>query len=305
MISVIVPNYNHSSYLEERLNTVFNQTYQDFEVILLDDNSTDNSVVVLNKYKNHPKVSHISFNTKNSGSPFGMWQQGFDLANGDYIWIAESDDFSELNFLKTLIAKIDKENVVVAHCRSYNYKNHNKETKLNSWWNSFKTDFWDSDYLEDGRVLLEKYGKYKCPVINVSSALIKKSALKNVEIPTKYRYCGDWWFWAQLFISGNIAYSSRTMNYIRIHENSVTNSKSTNVLLKIEENIKVIKNISKLLEQKVVYNENYSWLLLFLVSKTKNERRFLNFKYLFPKMPLLFLINYHILLAKVLVNKFK
>jgi hypothetical protein len=95
------------------------------------------------------------------------------------------------------------------------------------------------------------------------------------------------------------------MNYIRIHENSVTNSKSTNVLLKIEENIKVIKNISKLLEQKVVYNENYSWLLLFLVSKTKNERRFLNFKYLFPKMPLLFLINYHILLAKVLIKKFK
>ena len=123
MISVIIPNYNHSSYLKERIDTVLQQTYQNFEVILLDDNSTDNSKEVLKKFENHPKVSQIIFNSKNSGSPFGMWSTAFNLAKGDFIWIAESDDFSDLDFLETLIKKFQNEEVIVAHCCSYNYKN--------------------------------------------------------------------------------------------------------------------------------------------------------------------------------------
>ena len=59
LISVIVPNYNHSKFLIERLDSVFNQTYQNFEVILLDDASTDTSVSILDKYKNHPKIHKL------------------------------------------------------------------------------------------------------------------------------------------------------------------------------------------------------------------------------------------------------
>ena len=56
MVSVIVPNYNHASYLVERIESILNQTYQDFELILLDDCSTDDSREVLLKYKDNPKV---------------------------------------------------------------------------------------------------------------------------------------------------------------------------------------------------------------------------------------------------------
>ena len=69
-VSVIVPNYNHEQYLQQRIESIVNQTYQDFELILLDDFSTDNSRDILNLYRNHPKVSKIVFNEKNSGSPF-------------------------------------------------------------------------------------------------------------------------------------------------------------------------------------------------------------------------------------------
>src|SRR5690606_7906406 len=159
-----------------------------------------------------------------------------------------------LDFLETLISRMDNENIVLAHCRSYNFKNHNQEIKLNSWWNSFQTNLWESDYIENGVFLLENYGKYKCPVINVSSALIKKSALKNIEIPTSYIYCGDWWFWAQIFSLGKVTYSSKAMNYIRIHEASATNNKETDPLRKLEENFRVIKNISNLLEKPIAYH---------------------------------------------------
>ena len=72
IVSIIVPNYNHAPFLNQRLDSIFNQTFQDFEVILLDDASTDNSLSILEDYKEKfkSKVSHLIVNEKNSGSPF-------------------------------------------------------------------------------------------------------------------------------------------------------------------------------------------------------------------------------------------
>ncbi|MCW8968588.1 MAG: glycosyltransferase, partial [Flavobacteriales bacterium] len=70
LISIIIPNYNHALFLKKRLESVYNQTYPHFEVILLDDASTDNSIEILNTYKSHPKTAHLIVNTQNSGSPF-------------------------------------------------------------------------------------------------------------------------------------------------------------------------------------------------------------------------------------------
>lgn len=67
-VSVIIPNYNHSSYLKERIDSILNQTFQNFEVIILDDCSTDNSKEIIELYRDHTKVSHIVYNEKNSGS---------------------------------------------------------------------------------------------------------------------------------------------------------------------------------------------------------------------------------------------
>lgn len=97
-VSIIVPNYNHSKYLNQRLDSILNQTYQDFEVILLDDVSSDNSVEILQAYSKHPKVSHLIVNEQNSGNTFKQWQKGIALAKGTFVWIAESDDFCEPHF---------------------------------------------------------------------------------------------------------------------------------------------------------------------------------------------------------------
>ena len=102
-VSVIVPNYNHAPFLRRRLDSIFNQTYQDFEVIILDDCSSDNSKEIIEQYRNRPQITHIVYNEVNSGSPFKQWAKGFDLAKGEYIWIAESDDWAELNFLEETV----------------------------------------------------------------------------------------------------------------------------------------------------------------------------------------------------------
>ena len=75
LVSVIIPNYNHARYLDERIQSVLNQTYQNFEVIILDDKSTDNSREVIEKYRAHPKIVHIIYNEINSGSTFRQWEK--------------------------------------------------------------------------------------------------------------------------------------------------------------------------------------------------------------------------------------
>lgn len=102
-LTVIIPNYCHERYLKERIESVLNQTYQNFEIILLDDCSKDNSVQVINQYRSHPKVSHVVFNERNSGSTFIQWNRGIQFAKGDLVWIAESDDACHPELLAKLV----------------------------------------------------------------------------------------------------------------------------------------------------------------------------------------------------------
>ena len=107
MVSVIIPNYCHAQYLRERIDSVLSQTYKDFEVIILDDCSTDNSREVIESYRGREHVAHIIYNEQNSGSPFKQWQKGVELAKGEYIWIAESDDVAYDTLMEECVKALD------------------------------------------------------------------------------------------------------------------------------------------------------------------------------------------------------
>lgn len=101
-VSVIIPNYNYARFLQQRIESVLAQTYTDYEIILLDDASTDDSVSILNHYKTNSRVAHLEINSVNTGSPFAQWQKGISLSRGKYIWIAESDDAADASFWRKL-----------------------------------------------------------------------------------------------------------------------------------------------------------------------------------------------------------
>ena len=111
LVSVIVPNYNHSRFLDQRIQSILNQTYKNFELIILDDCSPDNgaSKSVIEKYRDNPHVSHIVYNESNSGSTFKQWDKGINLSKGDLVWIAESDDYCEPTFLETLVHEFERD----------------------------------------------------------------------------------------------------------------------------------------------------------------------------------------------------
>ena len=104
--SIIIPNYNKEQYIEETLNSIFNQTYKNYEVIVIDDASTDNSLEIINKYD--VKLFHTT--RKMAG---GARNVGLDHATGDYILFLDSDDyFTSLTVLEKLAQQITDEDLI-------------------------------------------------------------------------------------------------------------------------------------------------------------------------------------------------
>lgn len=96
LISIIIPVYNTDKYLERCLSSVTNQTYQNIEIIIVDDGSTDKSPTIIKKYvKKDPRVKVI--NQENSGQGSAR-NRGIDSANGEYIMFVDSDDYVCKNF---------------------------------------------------------------------------------------------------------------------------------------------------------------------------------------------------------------
>lgn len=213
LVSVIVPNYNHAHFLERRLDSILNQTFQDFELIILDDCSTDNSKEVIERYRQNSKVSKIIYNEKNSGSPFKQWAKGFELAQGEYIWIAESDDWAELIFLETLVPKLIDEKIALAFCNSKIVYPDKTIIDIDQ----------NNDTMYNGDELIRKKMIYANYILNASSVLFKKEFL--LKIPTTYqtfKSSGDWLFWIEFCLLGNVYFCSQLLNYNNRHGENTT-----------------------------------------------------------------------------------
>ena len=71
------------------MDSILAQTYEDYEIIILDDYSTDSSKSVIEQYRSNEKVTVVAFNDHNTGSAFVQWKKGIELAKGKYVWIAK------------------------------------------------------------------------------------------------------------------------------------------------------------------------------------------------------------------------
>jgi glycosyltransferase involved in cell wall biosynthesis len=226
MVSVIIPNYNHARFLKERIDSVLNQSYRDFEVIILDDYSIDNSIEIIESYRGHEKITHIEFNETNSGSTFKQWEKGINLARGEWIWIAESDDVAEVEFLSILIDEIGKKEVDVAYCCSriineisapdflYGFKNMpSKES-----YPQFNVDF-----EQNGEDFINKWMLKDNFLPNASAVLINRKSIDNniFDNLSNMYLMGDWLFWIRLLKNGKVYYSQRVLNNFRTHKDTV------------------------------------------------------------------------------------
>lgn len=254
-ITAVVPNYNYARFLPRRIESILSQTYPVSELIILDDASTDDSDEIIESLleKFQKKYKNITFsyikNPKNTGKPISQWGKAFDLAHGDYIWIAEADDYSDKFFLATVMPAFDDEEVIMSYSNSvavnkndsilsYDFAMH--AGKLNK--SHFK-----SSYINDGKREIEEVLKHRCTIPNVSAVVFRKAKsipfTKYLEEAKKFTQVGDWYFYLSVLAHGKISFTRQSLNFFRLSSGSVT-SKSRNSE-KHQKEIVFIKSIWK------------------------------------------------------------
>ncbi|VTZ23751.1 Glycosyl transferase family 2 [Methylocella tundrae] len=225
-ISVIIPNYNHARYLDERLKSIFAQQSPPDEIIFLDDASADESLAIARASKAKSKIPFaILTNPRNSGSPFKQWAKGVSHAKCDLVWIAESDDSSDPRFLQRMAESFTDPDVVLAYSDSEVIGTQG-EILAQSY--RFYTDTldelkWLTGYVESGASEILTTLAIKNTIPNVSSAVFKRTALVDaIRQIQDFRYCGDWRAYLACLRQGKISFRPEALNRHRQEPGGVT-----------------------------------------------------------------------------------
>lgn len=197
LISIVVPIYNASSYLDECIKSIISQTYKNIEIILIDDGSTDDSLCICNSYAESDKRIRV-YSKKNSGVSSAR-NYGIKVAHGKYICFIDSDDYIDNDYCYKLLEKVTPDtHMVVLGMRTIN--SDNTEGKINY---RLKSGYYDCQKLQ--RLVIDD-GTFSGFTFGSScSVLFELQAIKEKELTfnEKIKYNEDGLFTSLYIISLN------------------------------------------------------------------------------------------------------
>ncbi|SFD72670.1 glycosyltransferase family 2 protein [Flavobacterium phragmitis] len=256
-LTIILPSYNHAGFLLERLQSVCDQSYKDWEAIIIDDKSTDNSVEIIENFITaNPdfKIKWFIINQQNSGSGYNSWKRGIELAETEYIWIAETDDYSALNFLEELVNILEKnKNASLAFCASnyidngkiiYDSSKRTKDLNVN-----------EEEYEVINNSIFYKRMPFNTYITNGSCVVFRKPSLAIPDTIFTNRQCSDIFLWSYLLENSSFVFLNKKLNFFRRHEGSTSSFLQKNKL-------------------ETIYHENAKYLNLF--KQTEKYTEFIN-----------------------------
>ncbi len=233
-VSVIVPNYNYEKYIEKRIDSIIKQTYPIYELIVLDDASTDGSVEIIERklaevQEEYPEIQ-IKFlrNERNSGKTMAQWRKGFEEASGNFVWIAEADDLSSRRFLEETMKGFSDPEVVLSYTESMIINSKGLIIAPNFRWSrdKEKTGHYKKSYVKNGVREIEEIMAIRCTIPNVSAVVFRKTErvpyLNYLEEALRFSQVGDWYFYTRVLNHGNISYNHKALNKFRVHKDSKT-----------------------------------------------------------------------------------
>ncbi len=262
-ISVITASYNYANYIDETIQSVINQTYTDWELIVVDDGSTDNSVEIIRKYCNQD--NRIKLYTHPNNENKGLKETlllGISKASSDWIAFLESDDtwredylekkveianqYPEVGLIFNNVEFIGADNII---------KNHKKILK-----NIIrKTN--DMTYPRN----IFKCFNVKNPILTFSSVMAKKEYLESENFNSPIDKLLDWWLYIHITYSTDVYYLKEKLTIWRMHNDSYiwNKIKSKKRFVHIEAYFDVWKNKSKISDLFLFIFIIYSFIVSF------------------------------------------
>lgn len=248
LVTVIIPNYNHAPYLPQRIKSVVDQGYGPIQLIIMDDLSTDNSRDVIHQTLAELGIeADLVFNEENAGNPFKQWQKGLAMAKGDLIWICESDDFCEPDFLEKIVPWFADESVNIAFGRiQFTDRDGTVMEGLDQYRENAEPGIWDRGISRPARQWFDGAMGVNNMIANVGGCVFRKMpvAAPVWEKVVRNRICGDWLLYLHLAGSGQIAYEPDAVAYFRQH-GANTSGVSARGRFYFDEKIGVVREIAR------------------------------------------------------------
>ena len=229
LISIIVPIYNVEKYLNKCIESIVNQTYENIEIILIDDGSNDNSGIICDEYAK--KDNRIIVVHKGNGGVSSARNKGLKIAKGEWISFVDADDWIEQTFCQTLLNKVTQEQADIALC-GYNRITDNRIEKINA--NNQEVFLNSNEYLV--KSLNPQTGFGFCHM-----KLIKKEVLKSISFNERIEVGEDALFNIQLstYIKKAVFLKQPLYNY-RINNQSVVKRYDENYANKYLKSMKIL-----------------------------------------------------------------
>ena len=247
-VSIIIPIYNNEKYLMESIDSVLNQTFQDFEIISINDGSTDNSLKILEEYaKKDSRIKIVTQENKGAGS---ARNEGLKLAKGEYLAFLDGDDFYNLDFLEKMLKKSIDTNSDIVICRANRFDTETGETsKINY---SLKTNFLPEKDVFSYKDIPDK-------IFNISqnwnwNKIFKKDFIEknNIKFQEIYRTNDLYFTCCALVLAKRISTIDECLVNYRI--GMIENSQNTNNLYPLDF-YKAFSKLREFLVEKNIYKE--------------------------------------------------
>lgn len=212
LISVIVPIYNVESYLAICIDSIIKQTYQNFEVILVDDGSTDKSGEICDEYS--LKDERIKVIHKVNGGLSSARNTGIEEADGSLFAFIDSDDYIEPVFLETLYHRLMEKDADICECSFFRLK-HNK---------LIPERFFHSETLDNETAVRRLFASPYESFVVTWNKLYKRSLFEKIRFPEGKLQEDEFTTYKLIYQSRKIAYVNQYLYIYRIRENSIMKS---------------------------------------------------------------------------------
>lgn len=210
-ISIILPTYNGSRWLVQSIQSCLNQTYEDVELIIIDDHSTDETKQILSRLEDSRVIIHR--NDRNMGLPRSL-NIGFSLANGDYLSWTSDDNYYAEDAMKEMMLFLESEHASFVFADYYRIIEHDSGIKEV-----------DTVRLRDNPDLSICNGVGAC-------FLYSREILHNVgEYDEDYSLAEDYEFWIRASKKFELVHLSRPLYYYRVHKKSLSAERIIDVMI--------------------------------------------------------------------------
>lgn len=262
LVSVVVASYNHAEFLEQRMDSLINQTYPNIEILVIDDCSPDNSVEVLRRYESHPKVRLII--REQNGGWVVVSNQGVEMSSGEFVIFANCDDDCDHRMIERLVAAMQANpSAGIAYCRSLMVDENDNVLGDDFAMReaSFKSRC-TSDTLLNGAEM-SRFLLHSCVIPNLSAALIRKECFDSVGyLSSSYRVCCDWDLFFRIVARYDVAYIAESLNKFRQHKTTIRSSTKSRIIF--EEYIRLLLSQIKLLNLTFIERARFRARVMYL-----------------------------------------